>query len=194
MFLGSKRIGFFCILLSLFLMQAWFFAFCCVAGVYANDAFDEGELVFKDQMLLGSQQSGNKVPSYMPFSWGFYRLSKNSAIHCCFLQMDCLVCSFCFRFIGSIEFQIGRRLYLQGLGVSANCHSDSFDAKGDCSVMDNSALGECSASGSMGKSPLPKEIIESLMDGHLLLPYSERFSLPLVFPCAGGCEESFYCR
>lgn len=136
-------------------------------GVYANDAFDEGELVFKDQMLLGSQQSGNK--------------------------MDCLVCSFCFRFIGSIEFQIGRRLYLQGLGVSANCHSDSFDAKGDCRVMDNSALGECSASGSMGKSPLPKEIIESLMDGRLLLPYAERFSLPLVFPCAGGCEESFYC-
>ncbi|KAJ8444544.1 hypothetical protein Cgig2_000823 [Carnegiea gigantea] len=138
-----------------------------VDGVYANDAFDEGELVFKDQMLLGSQHSGNK--------------------------MDCVVCSFCFRFIGSIEFQIGRRLYLQGLGVFAKCHSDSSDAEGDCSVMDNSALGECFTSGSMGKTPLPKEIIESLMDGRLVLPYSERFSLPSVFPCAGGCEEAFYC-
>uniref|UniRef100_A0A7C9DXE1 [histone H3]-lysine(4) N-trimethyltransferase n=1 Tax=Opuntia streptacantha TaxID=393608 RepID=A0A7C9DXE1_OPUST len=136
-------------------------------GVSANDAFDEGELVFKDQMLLGSQHSINK--------------------------MDCFVCSFCFRFIGSIEFQIGRRIYLQGYGVSANCHSDSSDAEGDCTLMDKSALGECSTSGSMGKTPLPKEIIESLMDGHLVLPYSEMFSLPSVFPCAGGCEEAFYC-
>uniref|UniRef100_A0A7C9DV40 [histone H3]-lysine(4) N-trimethyltransferase n=1 Tax=Opuntia streptacantha TaxID=393608 RepID=A0A7C9DV40_OPUST len=103
------------------------------------------------------------------------------------------LCSFCFHFIGSIEFQIGRRIYLQGYGVSANCHSDSSDAEGDCTLMDKSALGECSTSGSMGKTPLPKEIIESLMDGHLVLPYSEMFSLPSVFPCAGGCEEAFYC-
>jgi hypothetical protein len=32
------------------------------------------------------------------------------------LQIDCLVCSFCFCFIGSIELQIGMRVYLKDLG------------------------------------------------------------------------------
>ncbi|KAG5092194.1 hypothetical protein JHK82_050972 [Glycine max] len=30
-------------------------------------------------------------------------------------KIDCLVCSFCFRFVGSIELEIGRRLYMQQL-------------------------------------------------------------------------------
>ncbi|XP_052108232.1 uncharacterized protein LOC110273787 isoform X2 [Arachis duranensis] len=34
------------------------------------------------------------------------------------LAIDCFVCSFCFRFIGSIELQIGRRLSLR----SSRCH------------------------------------------------------------------------
>ncbi|KAJ0804787.1 putative [histone H3]-lysine(4) N-trimethyltransferase [Helianthus annuus] len=39
---------------------------------------------------------------------------------------DCLVCGCCFRFIGSIEIQIGRKLYLQGLGSPKD---DSFNEK-----------------------------------------------------------------
>ncbi|KAK4398020.1 Histone-lysine N-methyltransferase ATXR2 [Sesamum angolense] len=45
-------------------------------------------------------------------------------------MIDCLVCSFCFRFIGSIELQIGRKLYLQELGVSAVDECGSSDACG----------------------------------------------------------------
>ncbi|KAL8253525.1 hypothetical protein R6Q59_031746 [Mikania micrantha] len=59
-------------------------------GVYADMDFKEGDLVLKDQMLVGMQHSSNKI--------------------------DCLVCGCCFSFIGSIEIQIGRKLYLQGLG------------------------------------------------------------------------------
>nr|XP_016436451.1 PREDICTED: histone-lysine N-methyltransferase ATXR2-like [Nicotiana tabacum] len=63
-------------------------------GVYAETDFKESDLVLKDQMLAGAQHSSNKV--------------------------DCLVCSYCFCFIGSIELQIGRKLYLAQLGVSRN--------------------------------------------------------------------------
>ncbi|CAH1423548.1 unnamed protein product [Lactuca virosa] len=64
-------------------------------GVYADMEFEEEDLILKDQMLFGVQHSSNKI--------------------------DCLVCSFCFRFIGSIELQIGRKLYLQGLGSPKDC-------------------------------------------------------------------------
>ncbi|KAH7865467.1 hypothetical protein Vadar_007102 [Vaccinium darrowii] len=69
-----------------------------VLGVYADVDFKEGDLVLKDQMLDAAQHSANKI--------------------------DCLVCSFYFRFIGSIEVQIGRKLYLQDLGVAANNECD----------------------------------------------------------------------
>ncbi|KAK1407344.1 hypothetical protein QVD17_38958 [Tagetes erecta] len=59
-------------------------------GVYADMDFEEGDLVLKDPMLVGIQHSSNKI--------------------------DCLVCGCCFCFIGSIEMQIGRKLFLQGLG------------------------------------------------------------------------------
>lgn len=41
---------------------------------------------------------------------------------------------------------------------------------------------------------IPKEIIESLMNGGLALPYSKQFPLPSIVPCPGGCEEEHYCR
>ncbi|CAB4274237.1 unnamed protein product [Prunus armeniaca] len=69
------------------------------------------------------------------------------------LQIDCLVCSFCFRFIGSVELQIGRRLYLQELGVSASqgcCQTDYSSEDDD--------LGDSGPSSSSCKEkvPLPK--------------------------------------
>ncbi|XP_057246912.1 histone-lysine N-methyltransferase ATXR2 isoform X2 [Beta vulgaris subsp. vulgaris] len=120
-------------------------------------------------MLLGSQHSTNK--------------------------MDCFVCGSCFRFIGSIELQIGRKLYFQGLGVSSSnpCHSDSSDAEDDSCFIGDANLGECSASSSNGKIPVSEEVVESLMNGQLVLPHSDKFSLPLPFPCSGGCGEENYC-
>ncbi|XP_041005192.1 histone-lysine N-methyltransferase ATXR2 isoform X2 [Juglans microcarpa x Juglans regia] len=126
----------------------------------------------------------------------------------CSNKIDCLVCSFCFCFIGSIELQIGRRLYLQGLGVSMNHGSDMETFKHiskDCSKTDSNNgeydsllenhdnLGNCPSSSSKQIFTIPKDVVESLMNGELMLPYSKQFSLPPPVPCAGGCGEAYYC-
>ncbi|XP_010240963.1 PREDICTED: histone-lysine N-methyltransferase ATXR2 isoform X2 [Nelumbo nucifera] len=148
-------------------------------GVYADIEFREGELVLKDQMLVGSQHSSNKV--------------------------DCLVCSYCFRFIGSIELQIGRKLYLQDLGISSSkeCVLETYsqpskqccadDSSNEDFMTDNDDLVACTSSSQNDKIPLPKEVIQSLMNGNLVLPYSKQFSLPTVVSCPGGCGEAYYC-
>ncbi|EPS66842.1 hypothetical protein M569_07933, partial [Genlisea aurea] len=118
-------------------------------GVYSEVNFQEGDLVLKDGMLVGVQHSSNKI--------------------------DCLVCSFCFRFIGSIGLQIGRKLYLEELGISSSDH---------CGSTYNS---------SSGKSHISGVTIQSLMEGTLNLPYSEKFPLPEVVSCPGKCNEAYYC-
>ncbi|GAB2233828.1 hypothetical protein Droror1_Dr00003057 [Drosera rotundifolia] len=138
-------------------------------GVYANACFEEGELILKDQMLVGVQHSSNK--------------------------MDCLVCSFCFQFIGSIGLQIGRRLFFQGMGATSNdeYHSHSTYMGEDDGMDDENDLAECSMSNTSSGVSLPNEIVESLMNGKLILPHSERFSLPPTIPCPGACGETYYC-
>ncbi|XP_047939856.1 histone-lysine N-methyltransferase ATXR2 [Salvia hispanica] len=122
-------------------------------GVYSEVDFQEDDLILKDRMLVGAQHSSNKV--------------------------NCMVCSFCFRFIGSIELQIGRKLYLEELGISAD---------GGCG---SSGGMECGSSSE--KIRLSHDTIQSLMEGRLQLPYSENFPLPPVVSCIGGCKETYYC-
>ncbi|XP_030544282.1 histone-lysine N-methyltransferase ATXR2 isoform X2 [Rhodamnia argentea] len=151
-------------------------------GVYADVEFKEGELLLRDQMLFGCQHPLNKI--------------------------DCLVCSFCFRFIGTLELQIGRRLFFQDLGLSSshgcdtgacsdvsNDHGASDSSDGD-DIMDERSCDDsrgCASGSKRAKVPLPKEIVESLMNGEIVLPYSDKFSAPPVVPCAGGCQEAYYC-
>ncbi|PQQ17927.1 histone-lysine N-methyltransferase ATXR2 [Prunus yedoensis var. nudiflora] len=132
-------------------------------GVYADLGFKEGELLLKDQMLVGLQHSSNKI--------------------------DCLVCSFCFRFIGSVELQIGRRLYLQELGVSASqgCCQTDYSSEDEDSRDSGPSSSSCKE-----KVPLPKGFAESLMKGGLKLPYSDKFPLPPAVLCHGGCGEAYY--
>ncbi|KAK4368452.1 hypothetical protein RND71_012244 [Anisodus tanguticus] len=146
-----------------------------IAGIYAETDFKEEDLVLKDQMLAGTQHSSNMV--------------------------DCLVCSYCFCFIGSIELQIGRKLYLEQLGVSPNneCHmqkdcynSDSSLGEDDSDVEDQQVSKECSSSPSKDKIPLPKDVVESLFNGEMKLPYSEKFSLPPVVTCPGGYTNDIF--
>nr|XP_043632123.1 histone-lysine N-methyltransferase ATXR2 [Erigeron canadensis] len=131
-------------------------------GVYAETDFKEGDLVLKDEILVGVQHSSNKI--------------------------DCLVCSRCFRFIGSIELQIGRKLYLQGLGSQKGCSSSE-----DSDVEDHLEAHTCPSNKSTIKYPLPAESVESLMHEKLALPYSKKFPLPSVINCPGGCKEVYYC-
>ncbi|KAL6140106.1 hypothetical protein ACLB2K_058407 [Fragaria x ananassa] len=131
-------------------------------GVYAVSDLEGVELVLKDQMLVGHQHYSNKI--------------------------ECLVCSFCFRFVGSVEQQIGRRLYLQELGVSSNCCPQSDEEEEE-------ELGQCGSSNSAYKDkvPLPKGLAEALMNGELKLPYSDKVSMPQAVSCPGGCGETYYC-
>ncbi|CAJ1956358.1 unnamed protein product [Sphenostylis stenocarpa] len=140
-------------------------------GVYADKEFKEGELVLKDPMFVGVQHSLNKI--------------------------DCLVCSFCFRFIGSIELQIGRRLYMKQLSANKIHGCDVGNSSQNFHGMDSSdeeeSTQQCTSGSSKTKVPLPEGVVESLMNGQLVLPYSEKFSLPPAVPCHGGCGEAYYC-
>ncbi|KFK39502.1 hypothetical protein AALP_AA3G252100 [Arabis alpina] len=130
-------------------------------GVYAKSEFKEDELILKDQILVGIQHSSNKV--------------------------DCLVCSFCFRFIGSIEKQIGRKLYFKNMGLSGCCDGEEDDC-----VKYNGNEEQCGASSSNHNS-LPQEVVSSLMNGEMALPYTDKFPLPSPLSCPGRCQEAFYC-
>ncbi|XP_013699043.2 histone-lysine N-methyltransferase ATXR2-like [Brassica napus] len=118
-------------------------------GVYANSEFQEDELILKDEILVGIQHSSNKV--------------------------DCLVCSFCFRFIGSVEKQIGRKLYFKNMGLSGCCG------------------GGGSESSTSNHNSLPQGVVSSLMNGEMALPHTDKFPLPSPLSCPGGCQEAFYC-
>ncbi|CAH2053070.1 unnamed protein product [Thlaspi arvense] len=132
-------------------------------GVYANSEFEEDELILKDQILVGIQHSSNKV--------------------------DCLVCSFCFRFIGSIEKQIGRKVYFKNMGLSGCCEGDSSDDECIKYNVDEEQFGESSSN----HNSLPQEVVSSLMNGEMALPHTDKFPLPSPLACPGGCQEAFYC-
>lgn len=154
-------------------------------GVYAKVDFKEGDLVLKDPVLFGIQHSLNK--------------------------MDCLVCSHCFQFIGSVELQIGRKLYLQNLADASGSNSGKrkfSTALKDCSDQCNEShdhddsdveeydVDQCGFRKSKSNTSvnLSKDVIDSLMDGSIKLPHSDIVSLPAVASCPGKCKEAYYCR
>lgn len=80
---------------------------------------------------------------------------------------------------------------MQELGVSASqgcCQTDYSSEDED--------LGDSGPSSSSCKEkvPLPKGFAESLMNGGLKLPYSDKFPLPPAVPCHDGCGEAYHCR
>ncbi|GJN01663.1 hypothetical protein PR202_ga18944 [Eleusine coracana subsp. coracana] len=131
-------------------------------GVCANKDFDEDDLILKDQMLVGAQHSLNKL--------------------------DCIVCSYCFRFIGSVEFQIGRRLYLHSIGTD---NDGAFERH--CHGSDVGSSTSCSGATNVNANAVPQEVIMSLMAGDMQLPFTDQFALPSVAACPGGCEGELYC-
>ncbi|KAJ0961040.1 hypothetical protein J5N97_001013 [Dioscorea zingiberensis] len=114
-------------------------------------------------------------------------------------KVDCLVCSKCFRYIGSVELQIGRKLYLQSCGLSSKgdcCTSEEgcaeFSKDEENPIMENHNDLSSSSSNLMNHT-LPEEILKSLINGDLSLPHTRNFELPSVIRCCGGCEEEHYC-
>lgn len=153
-------------------------------GMFADKDFQEDELVLRDHMLVGAQHFSNKVDSF--------------------------VCSFCCHYIGSIELQIGRRLFLHGDSMrdrAKECEieksacsqlelvaeSTNLEENGD-GVAEHDNVGDpCCDRLSKTRTCIPEEVVESLLNGMLKLPYSERFPLPTVVNCIGGCSEEYYC-
>ncbi|PKA63705.1 Histone-lysine N-methyltransferase ATXR2 [Apostasia shenzhenica] len=131
-------------------------------GVFSNRDFKEEHLVLKDQMLVAAQHSSNKV--------------------------DCFVCSRCFCYIGSVEVQIGRKLYLESLGLTTmDCDHQSEDQS---FLQEND---DETGSSAHKNNSFSMDVLQLLMDGNLFLPYSKQFTLPTIVACPGGCEEEHYC-
>ena len=75
-------------------------------------------------------------------------------------------------------------------GTSSKSVENSHEM--DLSDEEESTLQRCSG-GLKNIVPLPEGVVESLMNGELRLPCSEKFSLPPPVPCPGGCGEAYYC-
>lgn len=52
----------------------------------------------------------------------------------------------------------------------------------------------CSGDSQKKKKALPSDARAALASGALVLPYSNRFPLPPVVTCKGGCQDDVYCR
>jgi hypothetical protein len=152
-------------------------------GVFAVKDFNAEEVVLQEPMLVGAQHSSNKA--------------------------DAMVCSYCFRYVGSLELQLARRLlHQEGESVGdeegseedmdrdedVGHYMDKEEERDTTSHMDedNENCG-CERSTKPKKS-LPPEALAALASGGLQLPHVEHFVLPPVVKCKGGCSEDIYCR
>lgn len=139
-------------------------------GVFATKKFETDELFLKEHMLVGAQHTQNKA--------------------------DALVCSFCFRFIGSIELQIGRRLL-------STVHEDKDETKEDhIDTVHGSRKNLCCRDSKTAKDnekdigcsrDLFSGVAEALINDSLHLPFTDLFTLPAITSCMGGCEDEFFC-
>ena len=111
-----------------------------------------------------------------------------------FTQTDALVCGFCYRFVGSIELQIGRRILAFMQEEVDNSGSTPDDASPSSYV--DQCFDHNDHNGRMprGSIHLPDGFVESLISGRVCLPYSELFHLPPIVRCFGGCNEEVFCR
>jgi hypothetical protein len=151
-------------------------------GVFAVKDFNAEEVVLQEPMLVGAQHSSNKA--------------------------DAMVCSYCFRYVGSLELQLARRLlHQEGDSVGdeegseedmdrdedVGHYMDEEEERDMTSHMDedNENCG-CERS-TKPKKALPPEALAALASGGLQLPHVEHFVLPPVVKCKGGCSEDIYC-
>lgn len=115
-------------------------------GVFATRNFAIGERVLSEAPLVGAQHETNK--------------------------RHARTCSCCFRFVGSVEREVGRRLL------------DKFD-EGDDGV------------GTTSTSSLPGGLtmgdVVKLACGEAKLPGSENFAGAEPVACVGGCSRNVYC-
>jgi hypothetical protein len=80
-------------------------------------------------------------------------------------------------------------LYLQSIGTG---NDGTFERH--CHGSDVGSSASCSGATNGNANAVPQEVIMSLMDGDMSLPFTDQFALPSVVACPGGCEGELYCR
>jgi hypothetical protein len=63
-----------------------------------------------------------------------------------------------------------------------------------CHGSDVGSSASCSGETNGNANAVPQDVIMSLMDGDMSLPFTDQFALPSVVACPGGCEGELYCR
>ncbi|PSC68405.1 SET domain-containing [Micractinium conductrix] len=133
-------------------------------GVFATQEFEAGDLIFKDPPLAAIQHTANAA--------------------------DAWVCARCFRFIGSVEQQLARRIWAlrdaAEAGGEPHRHQEASDGEG--SAGDSDAAGQREAA-----QALDGAAVQAQAAGELRLPCTEGAPLPAPVPCPGGCPDAHYC-
>ncbi|CAH9058077.1 unnamed protein product [Cuscuta epithymum] len=73
--------------------------------------------------------------------------------------------------------------------IKRECWDSNHSDEEDCSDTENlEEKGGCLSSSSNPKVSISKDLVQTLMNGDIQLPYSELFPLPPIVSCLGGCE------
>eukprot|EP00798_Chlamydomonas_sp_ICE-L_P030341 gene30341-35341_t len=146
-------------------------------GIFTTRNFSRGDTLFKERPLVGIQHASSKE--------------------------DSLVCAHCFKFIGSVEQQIARKLLLviqqhreleqqkqapgsgdnPGLSGSSTEAEAANDGDGEEELRAKMAL--------ISAAEVGEEYLKELLSGAVKLPYSEEVPLLQPVPCTRVCGEQY---
>ena len=131
-------------------------------GLYATRDFAVGDRVLIEPPLVAMQHERNRN--------------------------DAIVCSFCFRYVGSIEKQIGQRLFQQ-FSSTHEMQEQQQNEQLMTATPNNTAAEEAARRSS------DLEILNSMASvGEPKLPLAdEHFPLPMEHRCVGGCYREVFC-
>ncbi len=101
-------------------------------------------------------------------------------------KCDARACAHCFRYVGSVEEQIARRLLGQ---VAA---AGETEGGGSASADGASSSSSAAPATPLSFDPVPLDL-PALAEGRKRLPHSERFALPPAVACLGGCDHACFC-
>lgn len=135
-------------------------------GIFATQAFLEGQLLFKELPLAAIQHTASRAEAW--------------------------VCAHCLRFIGGVEQQVARMIMAVREAAEAEEGSEAA-SDGDGSDGDGGSEGD---NGSMQREAalaLTDSQLQALADGSLKLPHTEAVQLPTPVRCPGSCCEEWYC-
>ncbi|KAI3436369.1 hypothetical protein D9Q98_002422 [Chlorella vulgaris] len=122
-------------------------------GLFATKDFEQGEIVLHEAPLAAFQHTNSR--------------------------REAIVCSHCFRFVGSLEKQVGQQV------------SEAVDEAGRCDLDAAAPVDDSSASEAGSHQEALMALHDDalkLLHGRLTLPHTDAVPLPAAVPCQGGCS------